>query len=71
MIELTFGLGEAVAAFDQIQRQAACPQTSRSGSDWLLEELLVFSLEGERQALDLAAVEGRETMAYLDRVGAS
>lgn len=29
----------------------------------------MLSLEGERQALNLAAVEGSETMAYLDRVG--
>ena len=70
MIELTFGPGEAVAAFDQIQRQSACPPTSRNGSDRLLVEVLVLSLECERQALDLAAVEGSETMAYLDRVGA-
>jgi len=69
LIELTFGLGEAVAAFDQTQRQAACPRTSRTGSDRLLVEVLVLSLEGERQALDLAAVEGSETMADLDRVG--
>jgi len=34
-------------------------------------EVLVLSLEGERQALDLAAVEGSETMSYLDRVGTS
>ena len=69
LIELTFGLGEAVAAFDQTQRQAACPRTSRTGSDRLFVEVLVLSLKGERQALDLAAVEGSETMAYLDRVG--
>ena len=70
MIKLTFGLGEAVAAFDQTQRQAAYPQTSRTGSNRLLAEVLVLCLEGERQTLDLAAVEGSETMAYLDRVGA-
>ena len=69
LIELTFGLAEAVAAFDQTQRQAACPQTSRTGSDRLFVEVLVLSPEGERQALDLAAVEGSETMAYFDRVG--
>lgn len=69
LIELTFGLGKAVAAFDQTQRQAACPRTSRTGSDRLFVEVLVLSLEGERQALDPAAVEGSETMAYLDRVG--
>ena len=70
LIELAFGLGEAVAAFDQTQRPAACPRTSRTGSDRLLVEVLVLSLEGERQALDLAAVEGSAAMAYLDRVGA-
>lgn len=70
MIELTFGLGEAVAAFDQTQREAACPRTSGTSSDRLLVEVLVLSLEGERKALDLAAVEGSETMADLDRVGA-
>jgi hypothetical protein len=29
LIELTFGLAEAVAAFDQTQREAACPRTSQ------------------------------------------
>ena len=70
LIELTFGLGEAVAAFDQTQREAACPRTSGTSSDRLLVEVLLLSLEGERKALDLAAVEGSETMADLDRVGA-
>ena len=68
-IELTPGLGEAVAAFDQTQRQAACLRTSRTGSDRLLVEVPVLSLEGERQALDLAAVEGSEKKAYPERIG--